>query len=313
VASRVPSDITISDLCVGTRIGSPLSPASLALALSRRTNRGGVFWNPGFIPPLWTDVPSVVTVHDLTHLHHYTRYHAAYYNAVMKPLYRRCAAIICVSEFTRNEFLNWSGMSPDNVFAVHNGVSDTFSHAAADAGFGYPYVLYVGNHRPYKNLERLIRAYAETSLPASGVHLLLTGAPNPRLQTVAKQCNVEPHFHFCGRVDAPSIARLYRGARILAFVSLYEGFGLPILEAMEAGIPVLTSSATAMPEIAQDAALIVDPTSTAAISHGLERLNFDEDLRARLVNLGHVNVKKFSWDNTAAATWQIVRSAGKVV
>jgi glycosyltransferase involved in cell wall biosynthesis len=258
-------------------------------------------------------MPSVVTVHDLTHLHHYTAYHAAYYNAVMKPLYRRCAAIICVSEFTRNEFLNWSGMSPDNVFAVHNGVSNTFSLAAADAGVEYPYVLYVGNHRPYKNLERLILAYAETSLPTSGVHLLLTGSPNPRLQTIAKQCNVESHFHFCGRVDGASIAKLYRGARIVAFVSLYEGFGLPILEAMEAGIPVLTSSVTAMPEIAQDAALVVDPTSTAAISHGLERLNFDEDLRARLVNLGHVNVKRFSWDNTAAATWQIVRSAGKAV
>jgi len=308
VASRVPSDITICDLRIGTRIGSPLSPASVALALSRRAFREGVFWNPGFVPPLWSRVPSVVTVHDLTHLHYYTRYHAAYYNAVMKPLYRRCAAVICVSEFTRNEFLNWSGLSPEIVFTVHNGVSEDFSPRSMDGNLAYPYVLYVGNQRAYKNLERLIRAYSETSLPASGVHLVLTGDPNIQLQLVATQCRVASLLHFSGRVDKQSIVKLYRGARILAFVSLYEGFGLPILEAMAAGVPVITSSVSAMPEIAQDAALVVEPTSTAAIAHGLECLNSDELLRARLVRLGLLNAKRFSWDATAASTWQIVRS-----
>lgn len=308
VTSRVPSDITISDLRVATRIGSPLSPASVAYALSRRAVREGVFWNPGFVPPLWSSLPSVVTVHDLTHLHYYTRYHAAYYNAIMKPLYRRCAAVICVSEFTRNEFLNWSGVSPETVFTVHNGVSETLFAAHADGKQAYPYVLYVGNHRAYKNLERLIRAYSQTSLPASGVHLVLTGDTNSQLQTVATKYKVGSFLHFSGRVDNPSIVKLYRGARILAFVSLYEGFGLPILEAMAAGVPVITSSVSAMPEIAQDAALTVEPTSTAGIAHGLERLNSDEHLRARLIRLGHLNAKRFSWDATAASTWQIVRS-----
>jgi glycosyltransferase involved in cell wall biosynthesis len=308
VASRAPSDITISDLRIGTRIGSPLSPASVSFALSRRAVREGVFWNPGFVPPLWSSVPSVVTVHDLTHLHYYTRYHAAYYDAIMKPLYRRCAAVICVSEFTRNEFLNWSGRSPETVFTVHNGVSEVFFADHVDGDLAYPYVLYVGNHRAYKNLERLIRAYSETSLPASGVHLVLTGDANSQLQLVATHCKVASFLHFAGRVDNRSVVRLYRGARILAFVSLYEGFGLPILEAMAAGVPVMTSSVSAMPEIAQDAALIVEPTSTAAIAHGLECLNSDEHLRSRLVRLGHLNAKRFSWDATAASTWQIVRS-----
>jgi glycosyltransferase involved in cell wall biosynthesis len=308
VASRVPSDITISDLRIATRIGSPLSPLSVALALSRRTIREGVFWNPGFVPPLWSSVPSVVTVHDLTHLHYYSRYHAAYYNAIMKPLYRRCAAVICVSEFTRNEFLNWSGLSPETVFTVHNGVSEAFFVEHVGGDLAYPYVLYVGNHRAYKNLERLIRAYSETSLPASGVHLIITGDANSQLQMTATHYKVGSFLHFSGRVDSQSIVRLYRGARILAFVSLYEGFGLPILEAMAAGVPVLTSSVSAMPEIAQNAALIVEPTSTAAIAHGLECLNSDEHLRSRLVRLGHLNAKRFSWDATAASTWQIVRS-----
>jgi glycosyltransferase involved in cell wall biosynthesis len=308
VVSRAPSDMSISDLKVGTRIGSPLSPASVALALSRRAVREGVFWNPGFVPPLWSSVPTVVTVHDLTHLHYYTRYHAAYYNAIMKPLYRRCAAIICVSEFTRSEFLNWSGISPAAVFTVHNGISGAFFVNHVEADLPYPYVLYVGNHRAYKNLERLIRAYSETSLPASGVHLVFTGDTNPHLQAVAMHYKVGSFLHFSGRVDNQSIVKLYQGARILAFVSLYEGFGLPLLEAMAAGVPVITSSVSAMPEIAQDAALFVEPTSTAAIAHGLECLNYDENLRSRLVRAGFLNARRFSWDATAAATWQIVRS-----
>jgi glycosyltransferase involved in cell wall biosynthesis len=226
----------------------------------------------------------------------------------MKPLYQRCAAVICVSEFTRNEFLNWSGLSPESVFTVHNGVSEAFFADQIEGDLPYPYVLYVGNHRAYKNLERLIRAYSETSLPASGVHLVLTGVTNSQLQIVARQCKVASFLHFSGRVDDESIVKLYRGARILAFVSLYEGFGLPILEAMAAGVPVITSSVSAMPEIAQDAALVVEPTSTDAIAHGLECLNFDEQLRSRLVRAGHLNARRFPWDATAASTWQIVRS-----
>lgn len=310
VTRRAPPGFEISDLAVTARIGSPLSPVSLAQALSGREAKQGVFWSPGFIPPAWSAIPTVVTVHDLTHLHYYTRFHAMYYNAIMKPLYHKCRAIICVSEFTRNEFLNWSRMSSERVFTVHNAVSiESFSEGSC-RGLTFPYVLYPGNRRSYKNLKRLIQAFFLSSLPRDGVHLLLTGDPDQRLRGIAADCGgIQDRLQFSGSVGDEELAQIYRGARLVAFVSLYEGFGLPILEAMAASVPVLTSSVSAMPEIAGDAALIVDPTSVEEIARGLERLHYDEEVRRRLMRLGYMNAMRFSWDATAAATWEIVRRA----
>jgi glycosyltransferase involved in cell wall biosynthesis len=261
------------------------------------------------MPPAWSQVPLVVTLHDLNHLHHYSKAHALYYKLVMKPLYRHCSAIICVSNFTRDELLNWSGASPDKVFTVHNAVAfDRFAEGPKSE-LGFPYVLYVGNRRSYKNLERLFHAFAATSLPREGVRLVLTGRPDTPLLTLAAHCNIEATLHFAGDVSDEQLAPLYRGARLLAFVSLYEGFGLPILEAMAASIPVLTSNVTAMPEIAGNAALIVNPTSVEEIAGGLERLSTDENLRRELVRLGRLRAAGFDWNTAAEATWDIVRAA----
>jgi glycosyltransferase involved in cell wall biosynthesis len=115
---------------------------------------------------------------------------------------------------------------------------------------------------------------------------------------------------FAGQVSDQELAGLYRSARLVAFVSLYEGFGLPILEAMAAGVPVLTSCVSAMPEISGDAALLVDPTSVDAIVSGLDRLHHDDDLRRSLIRNGRINAAKFDWRRTAAEYWEVIRNAG---
>jgi glycosyltransferase involved in cell wall biosynthesis len=202
-------------------------------------------------------------------------------------------------------------MSPDLVFTVRNGVSiEAFSGAPVGEP-SHPYILYAGNRRSYKNLGRLIRAFALSLLPGDGVKLLLTGDSDQRLQSVAADCGIADCLQFSGQVNDEALVQLFRGARLVAFVSLYEGFGLPILEAMAASVPVLTSNISAMPEIAGDAALVVDPSSVDEIARGLERLHYDEELRQRLVRLGRLNALKFNWDATAAATWQIVQRAHK--
>jgi glycosyltransferase involved in cell wall biosynthesis len=306
---RLPPDIEISDLGVKGRIGTPLSPLFLARALSRRAGPREVFWSPGFVPPAWSRIPLVVTLHDLNHLHHYSSAHALYYELVMKPLFRRCKAIICVSNFTRDELLNWSGANPEKVFTVYNGVAfDTFADGPKSQ-LGFPYVLYVGNRRRYKNIELLFRAFAATSLPREGFRLLLTGGPTTPLQTLAAQCNIQNNVHYAGNVSDEELAPLYRGARLVAFVSLYEGFGLPILEAMAASVPVLTSNVAAMPEIAGGAALTVNPASVTEVTDGLERLCNDEDLRADLIRAGRLRAASFDWNTAAEATWNIVRGA----
>ncbi len=309
ILSRVPPGITIVDLKIAARIGSPLSPLHIGRALAKQGMRGGVFWSPGYMPPLPSRIPAVVTVHDLTHLHFYTRLHAAYYGAVLKHLYRRCRAVICVSAYTREEFLQWSGMPSERVFAVHNGVSQERFSRGETYGLPFPYVLYPGNRRGYKNVDRLVKAYSVSALPGAGIRLVLTGAADGRLLRLASESGVERLMHFAGDLDGADLARLYRGATLTAFVSLYEGFGLPIIEAMAAGVPVLTSDRAAMPEVAGNAALLVDPTSVAQITAGLERLAFDEPTRQRLVQAGRIQASCFNWDTSAARVWEIVTAA----
>ncbi|MES2407835.1 MAG: glycosyltransferase family 1 protein [Pseudomonadota bacterium] len=304
---RKPSRMDLIGLEVKGSIGSPFSPFAISHALRRSgADRDGVYWSAGFVPPALMNMPSVVTVHDLTHLRFYSRFHAAYYNHYLKPLYRRCSAIVCVSDYTRREFLDWSGMPPDKVSVVYNSVDQMYLDNQEAAQLSYRYVLYPGNHRSYKNLERLISAFAASALPQQNIHLVMTGAVNQSLVEHAMRQGVVSKLHFLGRVKDEDLPKLYKGALLVAFVSLYEGFGLPIVEAMASGVPVLTSDVSAMPEVAGNAALIVDPYSIDAIAEGLNDLVSDEVLRQELVGKGREQVKRFDWDRSAKKLWDIV-------
>lgn len=259
------------------------------------------------MPPASCAIPALVTVHDLIHLHFYSAAHVAYYDWVLKRLYRRCAAIVCVSEFTRNEFLEWSGIPGDRVFTVYNGVSAAFRETAHARLFPFPYILYPGNRRAYKNLDRLLQAYAMSSLPRSGIHLVLTGEADSHLQREATACGIDSGLlRFAGHVSDADLVALYQGAVAVAFVSLYEGFGLPIIEAMAAGAPVLASNTSSMPEVGGDAALLVNPYSVTEIAEGLDRLALDEQERQTRVSLGRQRAGLFSWDQAASRLWGIV-------
>jgi glycosyltransferase involved in cell wall biosynthesis len=307
---RKPASVNVIDLQIAIRIGSVRSPLQITRSLhAHGAARGDVFWSPGFVPPFSCPIPAVVTVHDLTHLHFYTRLHALYYEIIFKRLYRRCKAIICVSDYTRHEFLEWSGMPPEKVFTVHNGVAAQFFASGDFARLPFEYVFYPGNHRRYKNLERLLHAYAQSSLPRAGIHLVMTGSAGPELLADVRRTGLDKHVHFAGNVTDEALVGLYRGAILTAFASLYEGFGLPIIESMTAGTAVLTSNVAAMPEVAGDAALLVDPTSIAQIGAGLERLAFDSELRDRLVARGRVRAAMFDWNHSATAVWSIVVAA----
>jgi glycosyltransferase involved in cell wall biosynthesis len=308
--SRLPADMRVVDIGVGGRIGSPLSPLAVSRALLPHGNRG-VLFSAGFVPPAFSRLPAVVIVHDLTHRRFYGAAKRAYYDLVYRPLYRRCSAIICVSEFTRQEFLDWSGMPASKVHRVYNGYESCFTETGPRHEPGYPYVFYGGNHRPYKNLERLVRAYAASSLPSRGIKLVLTGKREDKLATLADNLSVNDHLVFAGRLPAEDIPSFYRGALAVAYVSLFEGFGLPIVEAYASGVPVLTSNTSAMPEVAGEAALLVNPESVEEIRDGLDRITSDEAFRAGLIAGGRLRRAKFNWDTAAASVWKLVRDAAR--
>ncbi|GAU07219.1 glycosyltransferase family 4 protein [Burkholderia stabilis] len=309
-AERAPSTVRIEPLPVGGGVAHPLSPLALSRALRRLPARNAVFWNPGFVPAALPGCPSIVVVHDLTHRHFYTRAHRFYYDTVLRPLYRRCPAIVCVSEFTRDEFLRWSGMPPDRVHVIHNGTDAAYQRNRDTLDYPFPYVLYPGNRRNYKNLHRLIEAFGASGLLPLGVRLMLTGNADPVLLAHAAQHRCADGLVFAGVLPNDAMPKLYRGALFVAFVSQYEGFGLPILEAMASDVPVLTSTVSAMPEVAGAAAMLVNPLSVVDIAVAMRRLGTEAVWRDALVARGREQIRQFDWDTSARTFWQLVEQVG---
>ncbi|MEJ8310173.1 glycosyltransferase family 4 protein [Agrobacterium larrymoorei] len=174
---------------------------------------------------------------------------------------------------------------------------------------GHDYIVYCGNHRTYKNLDRLIRGYAQSQLPSAGVRLLLTGKRNEALAATAQEVGVSDKVVFTGFLPAENIPKLYRSAKAIAYPSLQEGFGLPILEAYHSGVPIVTSNITSMPEVAGDGAILVDPYSIEEIRDGLNKAVFDEAARRALIKRGFRRANDFGWDKSAAKLWGIARKA----
>jgi len=304
--SRKPVTFTVLDSGSSLRIGNPLSPLSISPCFSISNEKCNVFWSPGFVPPAYSVVPTVVTVHDLTHLHFYSKLHAKYYELILKPLYKKCSSIICVSEHTRNEFLEWSGMPEDKVQVIYNGVSPKYNRNIISFKPGYPYIFYPGNKREYKNIAMLLHAFHNSILPKHGVKLVMTGASTSNLQAIIYRLNLSNHVVFLGFVPDEFLPSIYHGAEFTSFISLYEGFGLPIVESMAVGTPVLTSNISSMPEIAGNAAQLVDPLSLDEITTTLNTLLLSESLRMELSAKGLSRAEFFSWDKSSNKTWNLI-------
>lgn len=173
---------------------------------------------------------------------------------------------------------------------------------------GYPYIFYPGNKRSYKNLDMLLRAYARSLLPGLAVKIIMTGKSTPELNATIASLGIEENVVFLGFLAEDELPGIYRGAAFTAFISLYEGFGLPIIESMAVGTPVLTSNVSSMPEIGSNAVRLVSPYELGDIAHAMDTLIASDTLRAELSAKGFVRAADFSWDRAAFATWNIVRS-----
>lgn len=286
-----------------------LDPLATALALRRL--RSGVYFSPGFNGPIRAPIPFVFSIHDLIHLRFpeaSSPVRRAYYRLIVLPASRRAFRVITGSEYSRGTILDWTGLPPERVVAVGYGVSGDFAPGGARYEPGYPYFLYVGRREPHKNIPRLVEGFA-ASRASAAIRLLFTGSPERRIEELAARHRVRGAIHFTGTLSDPDLAACYRGAVALAFPSLYEGFGLPIIEAMACGVPVLASNVTAIPEVAADAALLVDPTSTQAIAQALDRLADDSALRSTLGARGLARARRFSWDGVVGRIREVLERA----
>ena len=287
---------------------APVDPWFLSRAL-RQLEHTDLFFSPGYNTPVFCASPFVFTIHDLTHIHcpESRRLHVQlYYATVMKRACRRAARIITVSEFTRRQIIEWSEVAPEKVVNVGNGIESTYRPQGDSYALGFPYLLSVSNRKPHKNEFRIVEAFAKADLDPR-MHLVFTGETTEKLSRWIDTQQVHSRVEFIGNVPEERLPSLYRGAQALIFPSLYEGFGLPIIEAMACGTPVVTSNITAMPETAGSAALFVNPRSVEEIANAMERIVGDSSLRNQMRDRGIVRAGEFSWEATCLRVTQLLR------
>ena len=306
-ARHVLAGIEYQPVPLNSRPAAALDTWSLACALKNLAPTD-LFFSPGYNTPLFCPAPFVFTIHDLTHIHcpeSSSPRNRLYYATVMKRACRRSARILTVSEFTRNEVISWSGVSAETVVNIGNGVDSIFRPEGDSYGFPFPYLLSVSNRKPHKNEFRIVEAFANADLDPR-IHLVFTGHPTAKLARSIKDRAVWTRVKFVGVVEEERLPSLYRGAEALIFPSLYEGFGLPIVEAMACGTPVVTSSITAMPETAGDAALLVDPRSVEEISGAIEQVVGDSSLRQDLRRRGITRTAQLTWERIPGTVEQLL-------
>ncbi len=293
------------------------------LALDARRDRAEVFHAPHYVCPPLLPCPAVVTVHDLIHLRFGSRraprLGRLYARVMLRLAVRRAARLIVVSESTRRDLLARLGGAPERVRVIPNGVAAHFRPAPEDAaldaplgalGVSRPYLLFVGNPLPHKNLPRLLDAVA--GLPAEVGRLVIAGvrpAMRPGVEAACAMRGLGHRVTILAPLPAETLPLLYQGATALACPSLWEGFGLPALEAMACGTPVVAADRGALPEVVGDAALLVDPTNVDALREALYNVAVHAPLRAVLRAAGLARARAFSWRQAAEATVAVYREA----
>jgi glycosyltransferase involved in cell wall biosynthesis len=289
---------------------------------------------PSHVLPLVHPRCTVVTIHDLGY-HYHPETHTLFQNLYLRwsTRYnaRTATRVLADSEATRCDLIHYYGIPKDKIVVVYPGrdetlapVTDPVALAAVRARYelSSPYLLYVGTLHPRKNLVRLVQAFASTvqseterSLPAgSNLQLVLAGQKGWLYDDIfaqVRKLGIADRVILTGYVPDSDLPALLSGALAFVFPSLYEGFGLPVLEAMACGTPVICSNASSLPEVAGDAALLVDPLDLHELAGAIHRIITDKDLRRLLVAKGFEQVERFSWHRCAQEALQVLEEAGR--
>ncbi|OGY25833.1 MAG: hypothetical protein A2134_00275 [Candidatus Woykebacteria bacterium RBG_16_39_9b] len=290
------------------------------LALECLMNPPDVLFVPAHTIPVIRrpSLKTVVTIHDLgaEFLEQYHKFpQKLYLNWSTNYVAKYATHIIAVSESTKNDLIKMFALESSRISVVHEGVNRRYFSRRGEGKVGQikkkygleNYLLFVGTIQPRKNLVNLIEAFSKIRL--KDIDLVLVGKPGwlyDEIYKAPKKFGVEDRVKFLGYVPINELPALYSGASGLALVSLYEGFGLPVLEAMAAGCPCLVSNQSSLPEVAGDAALTVDPDDENDIKRGIEELLEDQKTRQELIERGLNRVKKFTWEKAAEKTLAVL-------
>lgn len=296
----------------------------ISVARMLRKIKPDLFLSPDGYLSLSTRTESLAVMHDLNFEHFpadlpwLVRW---YYRFFFPRFAHKAVRIATVSEYSKRDIIAQYGVPDSLVDVVYNGSSTKFvplsaseiSQVRTTYSDGKPYFLFVGSLHPRKNLARLFAAFdLFRDESPDDIELLVVGEKLWWTRTIRESYENMKHrdnVHFCGRLGMDELCRVTASALAVTYVSCFEGFGIPIVEAFNAGVPVITSNVTSMPEVAAEAAEYVDPYDAGSIKNALKRVSSSPELRAHLVELGFKRSRDFSWDKTAQLLWESIQKA----
>lgn len=293
----------------------------ISLPLTFLSIKPDIFLSPDGILSLVSGVKSLPVIHDLNFEYYPSDLPLAfrkYYRTFYPKFAAKASRIATVSEYTKADLVKIYKQPESKIDVVYNGVNEIFkpipeiekTSVRNKWSEGKPYFLFVSSLHPRKNLKNLLLAFDEfRKSTGTDEKLLIVGATmwlNSEMETTLNNMQFKDEVIFTGRVDDQTLAQLVSSALALTYVSKFEGFGIPIVEAFRSETAVITSNVTSMPEVAGDAALLVDPESVESITQSLKRLSTDEELRKVLIEKGKIQQQKFSWQNSADALWRSI-------
>jgi glycosyltransferase involved in cell wall biosynthesis len=280
-----------------------------------------LFLSPDGFLSLGANCRQLPVIHDINFLHNpkdsklLTR---KYYNYFFPKFAKKATRIATVSEFSKQDIASNYGIDPHKIDVVYNGINASFNPVTDDVKFqtrkqfsnGKDYFLFVGSLNPRKNIARLIRAFSAFKKETNAdMKLLIAGAHSWGLKDVyeamdSSECKED--IIFTGRLNPVELGNVMGSAFALTFVPYFEGFGIPVVEAFQSEVPVITSNVTSLPEIAGSAALLVNPYNISEIKNAMVKLRNEEDLRQRLISNGRIRKTNFSWDRSADLLWSSI-------
>ncbi|MFC1568318.1 glycosyltransferase family 4 protein [Candidatus Margulisiibacteriota bacterium] len=293
----------------------------LWLPLVIRKIRPDVFFSPTFIAPVVQPCPTVIAIHDLMHVifsKHYFIFHKIYYGLFLRSAAKNAKMLITKSGNSKRDIMRYYGIPEEKIVIIPDGVEAEFKPIrdverikAFRQKLDLPpkFILFVGARKVNKNIEGILAAYSVFCGQNSQYSLVLSGNQDAKTSALAKKYRIEDKIAYIGEIEEADLPLLYNSADLFLSPSLYEGFGLPHLEAMACGLPVIASNASSLPEVVGDAGILVDPRRPDDIAAAMVRVLGDKELKDDLVRKGLERAKKFSWEISASGTLDVCRNA----
>jgi glycosyltransferase involved in cell wall biosynthesis len=327
ILSRPDDSVAVTTLGENFRVvketaGNYSLAEQVKIPMDLRRERVDLFHAPHYVLPPLVRCPSVVTIHDCIHLmfpqYLPNRWSLAYARTSITLAAKRSTRVLTVSESSKRDILRFVDIPPGKIDVIYNAYDERFRDVPNEEAVARvrerfqlqdQFVLYAGNVKPHKNLERLIEAFhLVRSRGLDHLKLVLIGdeiSKYTALRRAVHRHQLHKYVRFLGFLPLDTLAVLYRLAGVFVFPSLYEGFGLPPLEAMASGTPVVTSNVSSLPEVAGNAAVLVDPYNASAIADGIYRVLTDDTLRLDLKRRGIERATQFSWESSVRRVREI--------